>query len=61
MAKEMQAKPKKDEVVDYVHENGVDRRASRSAYVSSSDPEEEGVGQRRRVDVHRRKQNSLYE
>jgi hypothetical protein len=61
MAKQIQAKPKKDEVVDYVHENGVDRRTSRSAYLSSSDPEEEAVGQRRRVDVHRCKQHSLCE
>ena len=61
MAEEIQPEPKKDNVVDYVHDNGVDRRASCSAYVSSSDPEEESVGQRRWIDVHRRKQCSLYE
>jgi hypothetical protein len=44
MAKEIQAKPEEKEVVDHVHENGVDRRASRSAYASSSDPEKERIG-----------------
>jgi len=33
MAEDMQAQRKKDDVVDYVHESGVDRRASRSANV----------------------------
>jgi hypothetical protein len=60
-AKEIQAEPKKDEVVDYVYENRVDRRTGRSAYVSSSDPEDECVRKRRREQVHRRKQRSLDE
>ena len=61
MAEKMQAECKQDNVVDYVHENCVDRRASHSPYVPGSDPKEEGVGQRRRVDVHCRKQRSHYE
>jgi len=61
MAEDMQAQRKKDDVVDYVHESGVDRRASRSANVSSNEPEEERARRRREVDVHCRKQPGHYE
>ena len=60
MGDEMQAEHKKDDVIEYVDENSVCRRASRSAYVCCRDPKEERVWQHNRIDVHRRKQHSLY-